>query len=183
MREDFLRACKPSTGSKITRISWFMPIAVTVDLFAVANSIHRTPTLFVFKHISDELFASLMDKGWNEAIILGADEIKCIIDPLSMLFKYHIGRSILYANFQLNRWRLKHGGLWEQIDQHESVRIVTVECVMGAWRQNIEVGHNWPLTSVRSEIEIALGSIAPEDFNMSIIQEGQRTIKVQSLNS
>ncbi len=62
MREDFLRACKPGTGSKITRISWFMPIAVMVDLFAIADNMHRTPTLFVIKHISNELFASLMDK-------------------------------------------------------------------------------------------------------------------------
>jgi len=43
---------------------------------------------------------------------------------------------------------------------------------MGAWHQEIEVGHNWPLTSIRSEIEIALGSIAPEDSSMSIGQEG-----------
>jgi len=88
--------------------------------------------LFVFKHISNEFFALLMDKRWNEAIILEANEIKCITDPLSVLFKYHIDRSILYANFQFNRWRLKHGGLWKQIDQHEPVRVVTVECVMGA---------------------------------------------------
>jgi len=157
-----------------------MPIAVMVDLFAAANNIHRTPTLFVFKDISDELFDSLMDKGWNEAIILGVDEIKCIIAPCSVLFKYHIGRSMLYANFQFNRLRLKHGGVWEQIDQQETIQIVMIQCVMGAWHQEIEVGHNWPLTSVRLEIEIALGCIAPEDFSMSIIQEGQTTIKVQS---
>lgn len=26
MREDFIRACKPGIGSKVTRISWFVPI-------------------------------------------------------------------------------------------------------------------------------------------------------------
>ena len=67
MREDFLRACKPSTSSKVTRISWFMPINVMVDLFAVANNIHRMPTLFVFKYIqrSSLLHSWTMD-GTNQ---------------------------------------------------------------------------------------------------------------------
>jgi len=97
-----------------------------MDLFAIANYMHRTPTLFVFKYISDEFFASLMDKGWNEAIILGENEIKCISEPYSMFFKYHIGKSMLYTNFQFNRLGLKHGKVWKQIDPYETVRIVTI---------------------------------------------------------
>ena len=155
-----------------------MPINVMVDLFAVANNIHRTPTLFVFKYISEDLFASLMDNGWNESIVLMADEIKCIIDPHSVIFKYHIGRSILYVNFQFNRLRLKAGGVWEQIDQQEHIQIIMVECVMGDWQQEIEVGYNWPLTSLRSEIENALGSAAPKDFKMAIVQEDHPIEKV-----
>jgi len=76
---------------------------------------------------------------------------------------------------------LKYGGVWEQIDQSETIKIVMIQCVMDAWHQEIEVGQNRPLTSIRSEIEIALGSTALEDFSMSIIQEGQTTIKVQLL--
>jgi len=91
------------------------------------------PTLFVFKHILEELFASLMDNGWNECTVLMADEIKCIIDPYFVLFKYHRGRSILYANFHFNRLRFKVGSLWEQIDQQKYIQIIMVEYVMEDW--------------------------------------------------
>ena len=63
-----------------------MSIGVMVDLFACASSIHKTRTLFVFKEISEELFDSLMDQGWNEKIVIGADVIKCLIDAKSVLF-------------------------------------------------------------------------------------------------
>ncbi len=42
MREDFLYAMKLSTGSRVTHISWVMPINVMVDLFAYQP---KVPTL------------------------------------------------------------------------------------------------------------------------------------------
>jgi len=59
--QDFLMSMKPTTRSKMMHISWFMPEAIMVDLFASASSIRRTMTLFVFKDISNELIDSLMD--------------------------------------------------------------------------------------------------------------------------
>ena len=99
IREDFLSAMKPNIGSQVTHISWFMPINVMVDLFAVSTNIWKTWTLFFFKNNSKEVFDSLMDKGWNERIYIGADEIKCCIDLASVIFKYHVGRNTLYSNY------------------------------------------------------------------------------------
>jgi len=117
LRVDFLSSMKQSTGNKQTSLSWFMPLDVMIDLFAISNSIHKTRTLFVFKDLSEELLNSLMDKGWDMKISSGADEIKCMVDRESIIFKYHIGRSTLYANFQYNRMRLMDGNIWKSIDQ------------------------------------------------------------------
>jgi hypothetical protein len=50
---DFRKSMKSSTGSQSTHIQWFVPISVFVDLFAVADDICRTPTLFVIKDLAD----------------------------------------------------------------------------------------------------------------------------------
>ena len=180
MREDFLSAMKPSTGSRVTHISWFMPINVMGDLFAISTNIHKTRTLFVFKDNSEEVFDSLMDKGWNERIYLGADEIKCCVDLASIIFKYHVGRSTLYSNYQYNRFRLKAGGMWQPMDQTGPIHIVKVLCQMDEWQQELEVGHNWTLTSLRSEVEMALGASAPSEFTFYIVHEDQQSTKVIS---
>jgi hypothetical protein len=180
LREDVLMSMKPMTGSRVTHISWFMPIGVMVDLFACASSIHKTRTLFVFKEISEELFDSLMDRGWNEKIVIGVDVIKCLIDAKSVLFKYHIGRSTLYASFQFNRMRLIQAGRWEPMDQSEPIQIVKVDCVMGDWNQQLEVGINWSFESIRSEIQITLASDAPTEFTMYIQHDSHASEKVQT---
>jgi len=153
--QDFLMSMKPSTGSKVTHITWFMLIGVMVDLFTAAPTIHRTRTLFVFKEMSDKLFASLMDQGWHEKVVIGEDIIKCLVDLKFVLFKYHISRSTLYATFQFNRLRLVEGGLWQAVDQCEPITIVKVDCVLGDCTQQFEVGINWTFESLRSEILLA----------------------------
>lgn len=183
MREDFFCSMKPSIGSKTTRLSWFMPITVMVDLFAVASTIHRTQTSFVFKEVSQNLFASLIDKGWQEKICVGADIIKCVVDPTSVTFKYHIGRSTLYGNFCYYRSRMKGANLWEQIDQSEPAHVVTIECEMGDWHRNLEVGFTWSLALVRSEVELALGSNAPDTFLICIVEGEHILQKVRLLRT
>jgi hypothetical protein len=178
MREDFISSMKPTTGSRATHISWFMPISVMVDLFACAPNIHRTRTLFVFKQINQGLFDSLMDRGWDEKSVQAVDTVKCVVDPRSMVFKYHIGRSMLYASFQFNRSRLKDGKVWEQLDQSEAIEIVKLNCMMGDLQQQIEVGYNWTFSALRSEIQMVLGSDAPDDFNMWIVHDGHPSEKV-----
>lgn len=106
-RTDIQSSMRPTTGSKQTHLSWFLPIHVFVDLFAIASlEMQRTPTMFVFRRpVRQELTDSLMDRGWSTKISIGDDHIKCTIDCASVVFRYHIGRSILYMNFVYNRER------------------------------------------------------------------------------
>jgi len=120
LRSDFQSSMKHSTGNRQTHISWFIPIAVMIDLFSIASSIHKTRTLWIFKDLSEELFNSLMDKGWDVKVVHGADEVQCVVDHESVLFKFHIGRSTLYTNFQYNRMRLMDGNVWTSIDQKQA---------------------------------------------------------------
>lgn len=178
LREDFLMSMKPTTGSKMTHISWFMPICVMVDLFACSPSIHKTRTLFVFKDMSDELFASLMDSGWQEKVVIAENAIKCVLDPKTISFKYHIRHSILYATFQFNRFRLLQSGQWEAMDQCETINLVKVHCVCGDSIEELEVGSNWSLESIRQEIIVAFASSIPTEFSLYIEHEGRSPEKV-----
>jgi len=56
---------RPVTNSNQTNISWFMPIGVFIDLFYVATNMRRTKMMFVSKKVTEELCASLIDKGCN----------------------------------------------------------------------------------------------------------------------
>jgi hypothetical protein len=127
LQEDILSSMKPNTGSRATHLSWFMPVAVMVDLFVVASNIRKTRTLFVFKDISTQLFNSLIDQGWDEKITIQLDQVKCTVDRNSLRFKYHIGRSMLYVDFQYNRFKIRAGSVWEQMDQSEVVHIVKID--------------------------------------------------------
>ncbi len=82
LRNDFHIAMKPLIGSCVTHFQWFMPIHV----ISMANSIHKTPTTFVFKNPSQELFNSLMDSSWSSKTTIGADIIKCTIDTKTVVF-------------------------------------------------------------------------------------------------
>jgi len=179
LRQDFLMSMKPTTRSRVTHISWFMPIAVMVDLFAYAPSIRRTKMLFVFREMLDELSNSLMDCGWQEKVVIGQDAIKCVLDPKTVLFKYHIGQSTLYVTFQFNRFRLLAHESWEAMDQWETMTLVKVHCVCGDSSQLLEVGSNWSLESVQQEILIAFASSLLAEFSLYIDREGHNQEKVR----
>jgi len=100
LRFDFQNVMKPSIGSKQTHIPWFMPLGVFIDLFAAASEFHRTASMWVFKHVQEPLCQSPMDHGWNSKI--GADVIRCTVQQESLVFRYHIARSTLYARFCYN---------------------------------------------------------------------------------
>jgi len=67
---------------------------------------------FVFSNILDECFTSLMDDGWNVKHTVVANVIKCVVSKPTVIFKYHIGRSILYVTFEYNRLWLQEGMDW-----------------------------------------------------------------------
>ncbi|CAM6086143.1 unnamed protein product [Calypogeia fissa] len=64
---DIQFAMKGSTGGRLCRLNWFMPLHIMVDLFNVqiGDGMHHTKTMFVFKPASEALLASLMDSGWD----------------------------------------------------------------------------------------------------------------------
>ena len=99
MRSDFLTSMKPNIGSRQTNLQWFMPITVMVDLFSCTENMQKASTLFVFKNMTQELKSSLMDSGWDTKYTKGADTIRCQVDWATLVFKYHIGRCVLYTNF------------------------------------------------------------------------------------
>jgi hypothetical protein len=183
MRSDFLTSMKPQSGSKATHLQWFMPFHVMVDLFSVASNMHRTTTFFVFKEVTHNLMASLMDSGWDSKISVGDDVIKCSIDQQSLTFRFHVGRSTLYANFRYNRERLISGSQWEMIDQASPIQVLRIECEFGTWSDELKVGRNWTLANVREEIVVTLGLAAPLDFVLWIINDEQTSEKVQACNS
>ena len=123
-----------------------------------------------------------MDQGWDEKITVQPNQVKCTMDWNSLSFKYHIGRSMLYVNFQCNRFKIRASGIWEQMDQSEAVYIVKIDYEMENWHHQLEVDLNWNLTLLRSEIQMTLGFVAPHDFALWILHEnGQPPEKVQML--
>lgn len=177
MRADFQFSMKHDMGSRQTHLQWFLPVPVMVDLFAVASSIHRTPTLFVFKNVSKELLASLMDNGWDSKVIHGMDKIKCEVDHKSIVFRFHISRSTLYTNFQYNRQRFI-SGKWILIDQVGPVNIIELQYEFGTVQGVIEAGQDWLLSNVRQELTFTLGLTDLEDFNFYIIEDFKAPLKV-----
>jgi hypothetical protein len=182
MRSDFRTSMKPTTGSRQTHLQWFLPIFVMVDLFSCASNIHKSKTQFAFKDVTEELMSSLMDKGWRETVTDGGDGgdiIKCVVDLASIVFKFHIGRSTLYTNFQYNRECYIHESGWLPMDQVGTVIVVTIVCEYENWCCEIEVGKDWQLPSLRQEIEVKLGGDCPRDFSMWILQDGHTPLKVK----
>lgn len=147
-----------------------MPIHVRVDLFSDSSNIHRTMTLSLFKDISEEFLSSLMDCGWDTKVTIGDDIIKCMVDRLSILFRFHIGRSILYCNFSYNRKRCVAGN-WELMDRCGPIDVIEVLCEFEEWQGEVEVGRNWKISNVRQEIRVTLGTIVPEEFELWVVQD------------
>ena len=100
----------------IVQIQWFMPAHVMVDLFACADSIQKTRSMYIFNEPSEQLLCSLMDAGWDMKYEKGQDVLKCVVSRDSMKFRYHLGRQMLYANFQYVRYRRVEGQAWIAID-------------------------------------------------------------------
>jgi len=176
LRQDIQTSMRPNTGSKLTHISWFMPIGVFIDLFSVAKEqMHRTPTMFVFKNVSEDLCSSLMDQGWDDKVIIGADIIRTKVHLPSLSFRYHSSRSTLYSNFVYNRSRMILQDVFKAIDQNEQVTMVTVHCEMGDYKTNVEVDLFWSLYDVRQEIAIQIEPALESELQMYIINEGQAT--------
>jgi hypothetical protein len=124
-----------------------MRIGVFVDLFSVVEGIHKTPTMFVFKQMTDDLCSSLMDKGWDHKITVGADVIKCVIPRASLVLRYHIGRSTFYALFFYNHLKMLTDSTWAAIDH--PVVMVSISCEMGERKQDVEVGMSWTFSDIR----------------------------------
>lgn len=181
LRQDFHQSMKPNVGSKNTHLSWFMPIGVLVDLFAVSMDMHRTATMFVFKRMTDKLCASLMDGGWDSKITIGVDTIKTTIHRASLSFRYHISRSTLYANFVYNRERMVSRSTWVAIDQFEPVQMVNINCEMGDYKQEMEVGLSWSFSDIRQEALLQITLATESEFDMWIVDHDRAT-KVNSRN-
>lgn len=171
-RLDFQNAMRPGTSSKLTHLSWFLPIGVFVDIFHVAeNRIQKTKVMWIIKDVDDDLCASMMDKGWDLKITKAADVIKTVVHQQSLRFRYHIGRSTLYANFVYNRWRMLPNGTWETLDEYEPVVLVIIHCQVEDSIQDLEVGLSWTFSAVRQEILVQLNQLSCIDFRMSIVDD------------
>jgi len=150
-----------------------MPIHVMVDLF-LSITFYRTPAFFVFHNISDACFTSLMDDGWDVKYNVAANVIKSVVSKQSVIFKYHIGRSILYVTFEYNRLRLQHGMELEEVDQTQSFSTISVECEVPHEEKKLvlEVGSSWTLTNIRNELSMHLATEFIHNFSFHIIEDG-----------
>ena len=116
-----------------------MPLDVFIDLSAAARSRYRTTTMWIFKNVNDRRTLSISyGRGWNTKITIGADIIKCIVHKESLIFRYHIARSTLYATFVFNHERMLPNSTWEAIDQSEPIQMVSISCEFGDWNQVLE---------------------------------------------
>ncbi|CAM6086386.1 unnamed protein product [Calypogeia fissa] len=142
---DFHMGMKASTGGRVCRLSWFLPVHVMADLFPAQSSVgmHQTKTLFVFKPASEELLASLMDLGWDIKIEVANDIIKCQVIKSSVAFRYHMGRQMLYTTFGYVRERLLNG-VWMAMDQSGDVEMMTLKVdLLDGTSVTLDVGRNW----------------------------------------
>jgi len=81
-----------------------------------------------------------MDQGWDSKVTNEGDVIRCIVDPRSITFRFHIGQSMLYTNLQYNRERYLPQSRWQAIDQVGQVDVVSITCEYGDWQSTIGVG-------------------------------------------
>ena len=171
MRLDFHNSMRPSTGSKQTHLSWFMPIGVFVDLFYIGDDMRRTNTMFVYDTVTEELCSSLMDKGWNTKItrIRDMEFVKTTIAEGSLKFRYHISRATLYANFIYNRHMMLPDRTWEAMEQYEPLQTVVVHCEFQGLQVDVEVGMTWTVHDLRQEIQIQLEIAADFEFDIWIV--------------
>lgn len=176
---DISSAMKGGTGSKAAHVKWFMPMHVMADLFAVAQDMRRTATMYIFKAPSKELFCSLMDSGWDEKWLAGQDVLKCAVSRGSVVFRYHVARQVLYVNFQYVRYR-REGPTWVPLDQEIILDMIRTTVVFGGEvLPEFEVGRTWPVSHIREEIAILLptGSV-PDYYDLVVERPGFSDLKV-----
>jgi hypothetical protein len=89
---DIAAVVKCGTGSKAAHVQWFLPIHVMTNLFAVAENVRRTQTMYKFTYPLDALFRSLLDDGWNTKYQIGQDQLKCVVSRNTVVFRYHVIR-------------------------------------------------------------------------------------------
>lgn len=164
---DVKNSMKISTGSKNVRLSWFISLNVFVDFFSIAN-VHRTPTLFVCKDLSDDTLSELMDKGWDHK---SNGEIDCRIKKDSICFRYQIERQTLSLNFNYQRWK-KSGTTWIPLDQdmeqdgHSNRKQIDIT-YNDKLITTVEVEEDWSLHYIRTEL-VLLQYELPEYFRFIV---------------
>lgn len=168
MRKDFQLALQLATGSRRSHIKWFMPLTVFVDLFASATNRQRTPTLFTIRDIEDHVFNDLMDPAWHTKTVDTGDIIRCSVSLPSVVFRFHIGRQTLYSNFEFTRERYINN-VWVLMEHEVGRCLVSLECHLLDENPHtsirFNVGTDWPVLHLRHEVQIALGTAAPKEFN------------------
>ncbi|CAM6129340.1 unnamed protein product [Calypogeia fissa] len=151
---DFHMGMKASTGGRVCRLSWFLPIHVMADLFSVQSSVgmHQTKTLFVFKPASEELLASLMDSGWDVKIEAANDIIKCRVVKSSIAFRYHTAQQMLYTTFGYVHERLQNN-VWVAMDQCGDAEMMSLKAnLLDETSVTLDVGKKWGFRDLREEV-------------------------------
>lgn len=161
---DVQKSLKTSTGSRNVHLSWFVPMSLFVSSFS-NTEVHRTPTLFVCKNLSDDFLFKFMDKGWD---IRSTADISCRIKHSSISFRYSIEKQMLSMVFHYQRWK-EHNGTWAPLDQDlDSIGHTDRICIdimaNGDLLTTIEVEQDWTLFYIRTELTLLQQDI-PEYFN------------------
>jgi hypothetical protein len=177
---DIAAAMKGSTGSSAAHVHWFMPVHVMADLFGCAATVRRTPTMYVFNAPSTDLLNSLMDPGWDEKHQIGQDILKCVVSRDSMIFRYHLARQTLYANFQYVRYKREGAQGWVPLDQTAVVEMITITVwLQGIGLPTFEVGRTWPVSHIRNEISILMcREDLHDDYDLVVERPGYPNLKV-----
>jgi len=107
--------------------------------------------------LTQESFDSILDDGWDSKTCVGQDVIKCVVDQSSIIFRYDLGKSMLYTTFVYNRHQLV-GSTWEALEQAQTNIIVKILCQIPNREEllELEVDSKWTLASIRQEIYIVL---------------------------
>jgi len=66
-----------------------MPIGTLINLFSIVEHMHKMPSMFVFKNMSEDLCFSLIDQGWDDKVTIGADIIRTNVHLPFLCFCYH----------------------------------------------------------------------------------------------
>jgi len=122
-----------------------------------------------------------MDGGWESKVTFAADAIKCTVAKPSLIFRFHIARSTLYARFVYNRQRRVSPTEWVDLDQYMPTIMVTVLCEMEGKQHALNVGLTWSLVDIRQEVAVQLGVEVNTEYQMWIV-DGTTAFKINARN-